>query len=292
MSNNEYGVEIPQEQIPEAEVQQDQVVQIPEVAAEAPVEAAVEAPVAVPAKPVGKMKWIFKMAPAGKKVIAILGMVFALVAAAMLIFSYKNTMEMPIAEIPYWSFATSLTEQGDDLSDLQEEMKVNAADLQEWFEDNQADLEEEYSNASVTLLKNYLNAQAGIGECFSIKNYQEYLRYYNELVDDPISDELDFDIHVVGGISDMEVIGKVWNAIAMVILVLAVLCAALVFFGGFFRITALVCVGLGISALYNLIFCGVAMLLACLALQIILIVFSAIVNKGYKKYRNELKAAA
>lgn len=303
MNNPEISNDIPQEQILEAEIPQEQVVESAPV--EIPVEAApVEAPApveeaapveAVPAKPVkpaGKMKYIFKLAPAGKKVIAILGMVLALLAAGLLIFSYKTTMESPIMEIPFWSFSASLAEQEYDLNDLQDDMKDNAVDLQDWFEDNQARLEVRYDSESVALLKNYLNAQIGIGECFSIKNYQDYLKYYNQLVEDPISNELDFDIRYVGGVNEMETVGKVWDAISMVILVMAVICAALVFFGGMFRITALVCVAVGISMLYNLIFCGVVMLGICLALQVALIVFSSIVNKGYKNYRREVLAAA
>ena len=63
-----------------------------------------EAAPAKPVKPAGKMKYIFKLAPVGKKVIAILGMVLALLAAGLLIFSYKTTMETPL-----WKFLSGLS---------------------------------------------------------------------------------------------------------------------------------------------------------------------------------------
>ncbi|MBQ2939079.1 MAG: zinc ribbon domain-containing protein [Clostridia bacterium] len=244
----------------------------------APVAAPVAQPVApaAPERKVGKMNYLLTKAPAGIRVVAVLVWVLALVTLAVLGLSYQAAVNTGYTELP--AFA-ALPEELTSMTDRYEEALGGAIDQLEGYINEAAELNAEQKAALEQLLESAKTLEGDI----TLNNINEIVGEFENTLEVDLGDtEMG---EILGAFDMASTVSMVMDILMLALLIVVIFCGIWTFFGGVFRINGLIIVGMIFTLLYSLPLCPTVYTVGLLALNIAMIVLTAIANSSYKTYR-------
>ncbi len=235
-------------------------------------------PVAVPVA-VSKKAYFKKLAPAPVKTKVNLARILGIVCLALLVLSYFVVMNTSVQNIPCLS--TILGSDVVDMEQAMEELDEVADELDHLIQENEDVLEEELSKAERKELDKFVDAIRKCAKSFSIQNCRKLVDSFENLAS---IDETMFD-DSFSYMLEVKAFTAVFDFISNILLIGALICGALLFFGGMFRLTPLVGAGFGLACVYAMLFCGLVILAVIVVSSIFLLLCTIGANKAYKEYR-------
>ncbi len=209
--------------------------------------------------------------------------ILTLLLIAAMVFSFFYVHSISLEEIPIVSVAIEEDPSlGKSLEEAKDLLRTQTEKMENTYNNNM----DVYSSEEQEIIEEFIEVAFDTAECFSLNNLNKLAdvteKAFNEAYQS--DDELGSSNSLMDDINEAR---EVFDYVSTAVIV----CIAVILFfsalGGLFKKKALVIIGLILSVIYCLIFCGYIPLIILAAIHLALIVCLGKINKAYKEYKRQ-----
>ncbi len=192
----------------------------------------------------------------------------AICCVLLLLLSYCVVINTSFEKIPLISTMFSIAGEGGEIDDLFEEFDDYADRLDSFYEMAEDELEDELSKGEMKKLKKFVDISNKCAKKMSLNNFTKLLNSYKDLDKIGMEDIADY---IVDSVEEAKEMKLLLNVIKGFLFVCALVCAVVVFFGGYKFKFVLAIVGVVLSAMFCLSYCHFLLTIVNLAAQIYMV---------------------